>query len=71
MFGQSGAVGKSPRTHFASIRALTSMSAHVCGDRGGLGKPTKNMVISQISNMISPLSFHKDVTQSGFLEVKM
>lgn len=71
MFGQSGAVGKSPRTHFASIRALTSMSAHVCGDRGGLGKPTKNMVISQTSNMISPLSFHKDVTQSSFLEVKM
>ena len=47
------------------------MSAHVCGDRGGLGKPTKNMVISQISNMISHLSFHKDVPQSSFLEVKM
>ena len=47
------------------------MSAHVCGDRGGLGKPTKKMVISQISNMISHLSFHKDVTQSSFLEVKM
>lgn len=70
MFGQCGAVGESPGTHFATVRALTSMSAHVCGDRGGLGKPTKNLVTSQISGMTFPLSLHEYVTPTSFLETE-